>query len=297
MNGYQALRESAAWIDLSDRGKILVTGEDRARLLHALSTNDIQNLGPGETVYAFFLNEKGRVIGDAYISNFGEGLWVDTEPELRESLFSHLERYIIADDVTLTDISHQYALIAIEGPNARAMQVSQQPVTNASTTGQPAIRAFVPLAEREAYLARLAQLGIPQASKEESRVVRIENGVPRYGDDISDRYLAAETQVAHAVHPNKGCYLGQEIVERVRSQGQVHRLLTPLRISGTDVPAPGTRLHSDGREVGEITSAVYSPAFAEVVALGYVRREVLDRGVPITLAGAEAPVTVRPAHS
>src|SRR5438445_11395808 len=101
MTGYEGLRTSAAWIDLSARGKIRVSGEDRARLLHAMSTNHVQGLSTGQGLYAFFLNEKGRMLADAYIYNLGESLLLDTEPETTASLFAHLDGYIIADDVIL----------------------------------------------------------------------------------------------------------------------------------------------------------------------------------------------------
>ena len=292
MTGYEALRRRAAWIDLSNRGKIRATGEDRARLLHALSTNDIQNLAPGETAYAFFLNEKGRIIADAYISNLGDALWLDTEPEIKDTLIQHLDRYIIADDVTLEDQTDLFACIAIEGPQAPELAPKAGLQTNATTTGQPAVRVFLPVAAKPDYLARLTELAIPQATSEEARAVRVENGFPRYGEDISDKHLVQETQVGHAVHSNKGCYLGQEIVERVRSRGQVHRLLASLRISGGDPPAPGTKLVSNNAEIGEITSAAYSPALGEIVALGYLRREALDAASPVTIAGTD--VAVRP---
>jgi len=297
MNGYWALREAAAWIDLSDRGKICVAGEDRARLLHALCTNDVQNLAAGQGQHAFFLSEKGRVLADAYLYNAGEVIWLDTEPELRTTLREHLERYIIADDVTLTDETESLACIGIEGPKALEFALKAQFKTNANWTGEPGIRVFVPVSGKQDLIDELSKLGIPQASREEANIVRIENGKPRYGEDISDRYLVQETGLFDAVHPNKGCYLGQEIVERVRSQGQVHRLLMRLRIDGSSVPGPGVKLRRNQVDVGEITSAAYSPGSEETVALGYLRREVLDSGAVVTIADTDPPAIVRPFHS
>src|SRR4051794_16112399 len=103
MNGYQALRESAAWIDLSGRGKIRLTGEDRARLLHAMTTNEIQKLAPGQGSYTFFLNAQGRILADANVVILEDTVLLDTEPETRERVFQHLDQFIIADDVTLED--------------------------------------------------------------------------------------------------------------------------------------------------------------------------------------------------
>jgi aminomethyltransferase len=117
--------------------------------------------------------------------------------------------------------------------------------------------------------------------------VRLEHGRARYGEDISERYLVQETQILSAVSFNKGCYLGQEIVERIRSRGQVHRLLTPVRIRTANVPAPGTKLRSRDKDAGEITSAAFSPALNETVALAYLRTESSAKGTQLTLGEAE----------
>ncbi len=139
-------------------------------------------------------------------------------------------------------------------------------------------------------IERLHAAGAIAANAEEVRVVRLENGLPRYGEEISERYLVQETQVTAAVHSNKGCYLGQEIVERVRARGQVHRLLTPIRVAASTPPSAGTKLQSQGADVGEISSAVYSPALKEVVGLAYVRTEAAHAKPVMTVAGSEPAV-------
>jgi folate-binding protein YgfZ len=304
---YEALHSSAAWIDLSDRGKIRVTGEDRARLIHAMSTNDVEHLSPGSGVYAFFLTAVGRILADAYIYNLGESLFLDTEPETAAKLAEHLDKYIIADDATLENEMDRWACIGIEGPQwpTAAAQIGLPAVANfyavvstddgfvaqVASTGRQGIRIWVPPALKEVLIDRLKAACIPQATPAEVRVVRIENGIPRYGEDISERYLVQETQQTHAVHPNKGCYLGQEIVERVRSRGQVHRVLTPLRIHTTVLPSPGTKLAADADLAAEITSAAFSPALGEVVALGYVRTEPAHTKRLLTIVGSDPPVT------
>ena len=289
MTGYEGLRTRAAWIDVSERGKIRVTGEDRARLLHAMSTNDVKNLAAGNGLYAFFLNDKGRILGDAYIYNLGKSLLLDTEPETAQKLRDHLDRYIIADDAELCDETGQWAAIDLAGPNAiecavqlgLAVPESKYAVrergsgfvARVASTGGEGVRVFLPAEKKEEFIARLSAAEVPNASAEEARTVRLENGAPRYGEEISERYLVQETHAMHAVHTNKGCYLGQEIVERVRSRGQVHRVLMPIRIKGTQAPVPGTRLTVEGKAVAEISSAVYSPALGEVAALAYVRTD------------------------
>jgi aminomethyltransferase len=304
MTGYEGLRVHAAWIDVSGRGKIRVTGEDRARLLHAMSTNDVNHLAPGEGLYAFFLNDKGRILADACIYNLGESLFLDTEPETAEKLRYHLDRYIIADDAELTDETQTWAAIELAGPNCleSASELSiPLPESNYATREWAGgfvarvngIRIFVPVDAKEQLLRRFEEARIPQASAEEARIVRIENGIPRYGEEITERYLVQETGVTHAVHYSKGCYLGQEIVERVRSRGQVHRVLMPLRIEGTEAPAPRTKLSADGKDAAEIASAVYSPALESVAALAYVRTEAAQSKPELTVNGSEPPRRAR----
>ncbi len=305
-NSYESLRTEAAAVDLSARGKLRVTGEDRARLLHAMSTNHVEGLKSGDGVYAFFLTAQGRIIADAYIYNFGDNLLLDTEPELGPKLVAHLERYIIADDVEVADETAAWAAIGVEGPQsliraaALGIAVPEQEfgvaagphegfVARVASTGVQGLRIFVPASECAALLAELAAGGVPLISAEEARIVRLENGIPRYGEDVSDRYLVQETGLLHGVHANKGCYVGQEIVERVRSRAQVHRHLRQLRMAGSQAPAAGSKLLLSGKEAGEITSAAFSPALGEVVALGYVRTEGRNGEEPLTIAGSDLP--------
>jgi folate-binding protein YgfZ len=141
-------------------------------------------------------------------------------------------------------------------------------------------------------IAELAAAGIPQVSAEEVRQVRIENGHPRYGEEITERYLAQETSQMHAVNFHKGCYLGQEIVERIRSRGQVHRMLRRLEMDTGTPPPPGTKMSVDGTEAAEIASAVFSPALNKTVALAYVRTQFAEPGKKIYLDGTPALVSL-----
>ena len=303
MTGYEGLRTEAAWFDLSGRGLIRMTGEDRARLLHAMTTNDIQRLSPGQGCYAFFLNAQGRILADANVYTFENSFLLDTETEVREKVLHHLDQYIIADDVTLADESSQWAIVGVEGPASTDVMkrlcapVPDQPwdvrpwergfITAVSATGLPGFRIFVPASEKADLGSRLQEAGVPEANSEEVHTVRLEQGKPRYGDDISERYLTQETNQLHAVSFVKGCYLGQEIVERVRSRAQIHRMLHPVRIHAQAVPAAGTKLSIDGKNVAEITSAAFSPALREVAALAYVSVEQLQNKHEMQVAGLE----------
>ena len=306
--GYRALREAAAWLDLSARGRIRVTGEDRVRLLHAMASNHVQQLKPGEGCYTFFLNAQGRILADASLLALNGALLVDTEPEAREGLYAHLDRYIIADDVVLEDVSETTAAIGVEGPLAAdtlaraGAPLPEQPlshlprgdrlVVRISTTGAPGFSILAPQAEKDGLIAELEAAGAVPAGPDDARTVRLELGKPRYLEDFDDRHLVHETQLLHGVNFNKGCYLGQEIVERVRSRGGVHRFLVRLEIDARQAPAAGTKISTPEKDVGEITSAAFSPALGKVVALGYVRLADVPAGAPLTAAGRPAAILV-----
>lgn len=278
MTGYEALRQSAALIDVSLRGRIRVTGEDRKRLLHAMTTNHVQEMQPGQTRYAFFLNAQGRILADVWIVCLDDSLILDVEPEVREKVFQHLDRFIIADDVTLEDITATTSEFAVEGPLATR---PEGVVIEGGLTGQPGFRVIVPRG------ASVTVDAVP-CSLEEARVVRVENGVPRYGDDILETNLVQETGRTEALHFSKGCYLGQEIVERVRSRGQVTKGLVVLAVSGTEVPEAGTKVMSGDKEAGEIRSAVWSPLQGRVRAIALLRTALLAQ--PLTVGGAAVEV-------
>ena len=313
--GYPALRERAAWIDLSDRGKLRATGDDRARFLHAMTTNHVEQLKPGEGCYSFFLNAQGRILGDVNLLCFEDHFLLDTEPETRRKIFEHLDRYIIADDVTLEDATDRIATIALEGPESAAvlkkMDIAALPdapystvswrtargdqrggatIARLSSTGADGYFLFVPTERKDEVIAQLSAAGAIPATREDARIVRIENGRPRYGEEITERYLVQETGQLQAVHFSKGCYLGQEIVERVRSRAQIHRVLRKLEIDTAEPPAAGTKFKSGAADAGEIVSASFSPALQKTVAMAYVRVPFAEPGTVLSIQGAAARV-------
>jgi folate-binding protein YgfZ len=286
--GYEALRHGAAWLDLSARGRIVVRGRDRARLLHAITSNEVKKMTPGTGCYAFLLSPQGRIQADLCLFCFDDHFLIDTEPEVRERVQLHIKRYIIADQVELEDVTAGTAAIGLEGPGAASILAElgapvlpgdayahgawgDAAVAAVTVTGQVGARIFCPAEKAGDVVRRLEAAGAVAASSEDARLVRIENGKPRYGEDIRETSLPQETQQMHAVSFNKGCYLGQEIVERIRAQGRVNKKLMRVVLEGVEAPAGGTKTTVDGAEA-EVTSAVVSPESGEVVALAYVRQ-------------------------
>jgi tRNA-modifying protein YgfZ len=301
--GYQALRRSAAVIDLSNRTRIRATGDDRARLLHALTTNHVQQLLPGHGCYAFFLNANGRILADANLFAFAEHLMIDAEPEVRAFLYAHIDHYIIADDVTLHDDTDTTFCLSVEGPHAAerlsalgaptpSNDFAHEPwqdftIARASFTGAQGFRIFGPIERKQAALDLLY---LPQSTPEDADTVRLEHGHPRYGADITDKNLTAETDLTQALHFQKGCYLGQEIVERVRSRGHVNKRLTAVTIETRQAPPHGAKLTSDGKEIGELMSSAFSPHEHHVVGLAYLRVPHDAPGAAFEVEGAAGKV-------
>jgi folate-binding protein YgfZ len=298
---YTAIRERAAYIDLTGRGKIRVSGEDRARLLHAMCTNHVQELQPGTGCYAFFLTAQGRIIADVNIYCMPDYLLLDTEAETKDRVLEHLEKFIIADDVALNDFTEMTATVAVEGPEAEkcVAALGAAPghipysfiecgpmchLAHWTYTGGPGYTWFLPVEDKPALLEKLASHGAVQADMASADAVRLENGRPRYGIEFSDANIPQETQLMHAVHFSKGCYLGQEIVERVRSRGHVNRVLTGIRLEGGPAPEKGTKVLSGDKEAGEILSAAALPG-GKIAGLAILRAEALG-GTLMTSAGA-----------
>jgi tRNA-modifying protein YgfZ len=295
--GCEGLLHSAGLIDLSPRGRIRVTGDDRARLLHAMTTNHIQQMKAGDGVYAFFLNAQGRILADALVLCFEDHFLLDTEPDTRKAVFDHLDHYIIADDVTLEDVTGNTFALGLEGPKATEVagragldapwhrfshvRSGDDIVAAISATGSHGVRIYGSAQRKDEAIALLEGAGALSASADDAEAVRIQNFVPKYGCEVTEHTLPQETQQMHAVHFQKGCYLGQEIVERIRSRGHVNRLLMGFRYDAAAAPAAGTKMLLEGKPAGEVTSSTAMEG--AVFGLAYVR-------VPGARSGAMAEI-------
>lgn len=268
-----------------------------------MCTNHVQQMKPGDGLYAFFLNAQGRILADAYLLCFEDHLLVDTAPETRESLYRHIDEYIIADDVTLEDVTSETFCFGVEGPKAidtAARAELQAPhhrhshvtagefvVANVSATGVHGVRIYGPLQEKEEATARIEAAGAIAATEQDAETARIENFVPRFGCDITDHTLPQETQLMNALHFHKGCYLGQEIVERIRSRGHVNRLLMGFRIElPATAPEPGAKLMVEGQPSGEVTCSAATPG--AVFGMAYVRAPGVRSGAMAEIDGHAA---------
>lgn len=268
-DGYQALRHGAAWLHLSARGRIVARGRDRARYLHNVTSNEVKKMLPGQSCYAFLLTPQGRIQADVYLLCRADDFLLDTEPETRQKAQQLILKYKVADQIELEDVTEQTAAIGVEGASAESIQISGDFTTAPfSETGQPGYRIYCAPDAVAGIVAQLEAAGAKAATADDARTVRIENGKPRYGDDIFETTLPQESDQMDAVSFTKGCYLGQEIVERIRARGHVNRKL--VRVELDQPVTPGEKRTVDGAEM-EFTSSVVSPESGKVIALGYRR--------------------------
>jgi len=305
-----ALLDGTGIAPLPDIGWIRVAGEDRVRWLNGMTTNSIQQLKPGESNYNFFLSAQGRIQGDAVALMLETSILLGTARTRVPALIELLDRFIIMDDVELAE--HPSFGVLVAGPSAAATLASIGIATDDLAPlhftaiddwrGQkvvilqahsPLVPRFELWAESPAIIANLTEAlthsGATPVDSESLTHLRILEGTPLYGIDIRDKELPQETAQTRALHFAKGCYLGQEIVERIRSRGNVHRTFHAFQLTG-DLPIAGAVLEADGKPVGELTSVAAVPLATGPVnlALGYIRREALERGSAITYAGGNA---------
>ena len=314
---FAALRGGCGVYDLGFRAKISLTGGDRVRWLNGMVTNNIRDLADGQGVYAFLLNPQGHILGDLFAYNRGESITVDTDCGQTEKILATFDHYIIMDDVEVANLSEELTALGVAGPKTRdvltaagfqipemqSLQLKSVTWQGAKCTlvrGEDAERVsyeiwIAPDSVRRLWDALLAAGAAPVGS-EALELERIVSGVPRYGLDIRERDLPQETEQARALNFNKGCYVGQEIVERIRSRGAVHRKFTGFMVEGASQIAAGTKIIAGEKEVGEITSAASLQLIGndKMVAVGYIRREVGVPGREVTIGGVKATVVQLP---
>ena len=302
---YDAVRAHAGWLDLADRAVLEVTGPDSVEWLQGMLSNDVQDLKPGTGVPAAVLNIQGKILADVLVLRTDNGFLVMLDEPLASEVVEHLNRYLIADEVEIADLSAEFSVVSIQGPEAGARlagvlglaglpaeKLSHAEVAHAggrlrviqaSHTGEPGFDLMVP----KDHLPDLAELpaarAIPWIGIRARETLRIEAGIPRYGIDMDADTLLLETCLDDAVSFTKGCYLGQETVERIHSRGHVNRKLTGLKVEGAEAPAAGDSIVDGDRALGRVTSAGASPRVGCVIALGYLHRDYLEPGTSVAI--------------
>jgi folate-binding protein YgfZ len=323
---HTALGHTAALIDLGYRGRLCLTGADRARYLNGQVTNHVSTLKPGQGCYAALVTAKGRMESDLHIHCLQDEFLLDFEPGRVQPVTDRLEKYVVADEVEVIDIAASYGLLTLQGPNANqildTMALSErlptQPYESITLThadmgeavlvclprfGTRGFDLFIPRASlqkmAERLRRRIREAGGCLCGWDAMEMARIEAGIPRFGQDMDETIIPLEAGLEErAVRYDKGCYIGQEVINRIHSIGHVNKCLRGLRLPPDlgELPAKGDPLLHHGKAMGFVTSAVRSLTLNQNLALGYVRREVDQPNRSLTLAtrSGELPVTVLP---
>ncbi len=270
---------------LSPRSLWRLSGPDRVRYLNGQVTNDVTDLADGRSCYAAVCTAKGRMEGDLYIAARDVEFYLDADPVLRESLGARLEKYLIADDAVFEDVSDQWSLSHVFGVTA--------PPTPTTGFVVPNPRFGIP--GHDVWHAGPGAVIVGDSLPSEVvEIIRLENGIPRWGSELTENTLPPEAgpHMLAAISYTKGCYVGQETIARLKSVGHVNKTLVFLQSSGADFPAPGTKLSHDDKEISVITSSGFSPRLEKGIALAYVPIKVAEVGTPLSAAGLSLTVSL-----
>ena len=317
--GYRALYETAAGLDRSARGRLRLTGSDRRGYLQGILTNDIAALTRGTGCYSAMLTPQGRMIADMRVLELGDALLIDLPHSVATSVRDRLEQFIFTEDVAVQDVSTSIFQVGVYGPAASqailgAFDSIRLPGETAQDTsrldslelhgnilwdagggspaivaksddyGRPGFEVFIENRAFSRFAHALQNAGALQIDERTADVARIEAGRPAFGQDMDDSTIPLEAGIEdRAISHTKGCYVGQEIIIRVlhRGHGRVARRLVGLLLDA--LAERGDRLRSGDREAGFITSVAQSPAVGRPIALGYVHRDLVEPGTPVTV--------------
>lgn len=312
-----AVRQQAGLLDARFRALVRLTGMDRITFTQGMLTNDVARLVPGMGTYAALLTQQGKIVSDLYLYALPEELWLDVPVQCADTVRAALERYIVADDVEFASSEGWQPLIAIEGPDAARIVLAmsgervndvppfahrevtidgvQLRIAATSHAGEQGYVLFGAEDVGASVWQRARATGAVPIGMDALDVLRLEAGIPWYGRDMDQSTLISEVGLTAAVSFTKGCYLGQEVVERVAARGQVQRALVGLLCDGQTAPAPGAKITGEGKDIGAVTSAAWSPARRAVIALAYVRRGYWEPATAIDIATGEGcpPIAAR----
>jgi folate-binding protein YgfZ len=311
------LRSGVGVYDLSWRGKLVVTGEDRVRWMNGMVTNNVRDLPVQHGTFGYILNPQGRIQADATVFHRGDYLLLTSEASQLPKIKDYFDRYIIMDDVEISDVSEKLVSIGVAGPLAAATLTKAELLPKTLAAGAVVDSVFKgigysisrsPIETSDSYEVWFAPenfalvwdaivaAGAKPVGSTAVEWQRMLNGLPRIGIDIGERELPQETGQEYALHYAKGCYIGQEIVERIHSRGNVNRVFSGLQIDGNAAAERGTKIVAGDKEIGEVTSSAVIPVGGSdrVVALGYLRREASAPGTSVKIGEANAMVVALP---
>lgn len=308
---YSAVRkEGAGVIDLSSRGKLLISGAEATPFLNGLITNDVKGLSPNRWMHAAFPNVQGRLQAAVRVINSPAGFLIDTESVTHDRVVQMLEKFTLAGDFKLEDLANELALVSVQGARSASLLSSLLPesesierygsktfdwkgtsltVIRATHTAEDGYDIFVDAKAAGSLWQALIDAGAVPIGFLALEVLRVEAGIPRFGVDMDETRVVLETGLDEAVSFTKGCYLGQEIIARIHFRGHVAKQLTGLIVQGgSEVHVAEKIFSTTHQEIGHVTSAVFSPVLNRQIALGYVKFDYLAPGTEVGLSSEKS---------
>ena len=291
---FTALTEGAGWLDQSDRSRLCLLGADRARFLHGQVTNDINGLGEFTGCYAALVNAKGKMESDLFAYRLANEILLDFEPGLTAAVQARLERYVIAEDVEIADVAPHFGLLTVQGPQAEAvltkldLPAPTEPLTVAQTEdeiyivhqprlGTDGFDLFIPIDAMNAWRERLATIA-PRCQMPAFEKARVLATIPQFGVDLTtDNFPPEGGLETRAISYAKGCYIGQEIIARIRTYGKVNKVLRGLSLEGA--AAIGDPVLHEGTPVGTLSSVCHEPS----AALAIIKRTASEPGTVLSV--------------
>jgi folate-binding protein YgfZ len=308
---YAAVRGGAGLLDRGNHGLLEVTGRDRAKFLHAMLSNDIVSLKPGQGRAASFLDIHGKVQVVLIVWALDDRILLVTPPGLAEKTLADFDKFLFSEKAYFRDATGELAMLVLAGPatpaiaerltgalpaeapwshvTSRLGDLDVRVVRGGGETGGPEIWLVGPADGRAVMWSAALAAGARPVGLTAWESLRVEAGTPLYGHDVDETVLLPEIPCADLVSYTKGCYIGQEVVVRIRDRGHVNRLLTGLRFEGGDVPARGAEVRVGPEGIGRVTSAVWSFGLAAPIALAFVRRQHAEAGTPVTVVAGDHP--------
>ena len=311
---YWAARTGAVLRDASHWGRLNIRGKDHLDFLHRMTTNDFNRLTIGQGCEAVFIEQRARIIDVGVFYRGAHNTLLIVSPDSRESIPTWLDRFIFAESIEFEDITEQTAMLECSGPQVAeivqqtlSVDISQSCegdlihpqeedamwLARTDWDGNPGFRAVGPPGAVADLRAKLADAGVRPMSEETWEILRIEQGIPLLGKELTDAYNPWEAGLGRAVHMDKGCYIGQEVIARLDTYDKIKQHLVGLRFSADNLPVPGEPLLDGHREVGRITSAIESPSLGPI-ALAYVRRAASGSNTILECNGVQATVVSLP---
>ena len=308
---YHAARTGAALRDAQASFRLYMRGADHLDFLHRMTSNDFHNLQLGHGLEAVFIEQRARILDLATCYRGPDATALILSPDSRAAIPAWLDRFIFAEALELADRTDETAMFELIGPHAARLvahvldadlakfqdhQLLDPQVVDGlwlARTAGPGLRAFGPPAAVEALWQRLTTAGAHPIGAATWEILRVEQGLPLLGRELTQDYNPWEAGLDRAIHLDKGCYIGQEVIARLDTYDKVKQHLVGLRLSTAELPTTGQPLRDGVREVGRITSAVHSPSLGPI-ALAYVRRSACAEGTALDAGGTQATVVSLP---